>query len=75
MSYWIDPTDDSQKGGTRAFMADSESDIATLPTSSTVGTGGINDTDNEKVIRGSSCLCLENSTIYYLNSSDQWIAL
>lgn len=72
MAYWIDPTDHDQNGGTRSFLADAETDIALLPTSVAVGTGGINDTDNEKVAIGSSCLCIGNAGFYMLNSSNIW---
>lgn len=75
MAFYVDPTDDNQKNGTKAFIADFEADITTLPTSSAEGTGGISSSDNDMVAKASSCLCLENSSIYYLNSEDTWVQL
>ena len=72
MAYWIDPTDHDQNGGTRAFLADTETDIANLPTSIAVGTGGLNNTDNEKVAIGSSCFCIEEQTVHFLKSDNTW---
>lgn len=73
--HWIDGTDRNQAGKTRSLVCDFASDLAYLPTSSAEGTGGENDTANEKVAKGSTCLCIEESAIYILNSEDTWVQI
>ncbi len=72
--FWIDPTDNDQKGGTRAFQCDSPSDVPNLPTSTTLGKGD-DETANQKVEKSSSCLCLGSGELYILNSEDEWISV
>ena len=75
MSYWID--DSAPVGRTSrkvvSFMADSDSDIPDLPTSSSEGVSQGDSTTHMKVARGSSCLSLGSGSLFILNSSDQWI--
>lgn len=77
MAYWIDHRSKVAAGGTRtlSFYADTEADIATLPTSTTEGTGGLDSTDNRVVGYGSDCICIANSLVYVLNSSDEWVQM
>ena len=77
MAYWYD---ESQvvKGSSRKieFIADTEQDIANLPTSTENGVVQEgNSTLHLPVAKGSSCLVLEPACYYILNSSDQWIKL
>jgi len=77
MAYWIDPRTQVPAGGTRtlSFYADTEEDIAKLPTSTQEGTGGLDRTDNRPVEQGSDCICIGNSSLYVLNSEDVWVKM
>lgn len=70
--FWIDASDRNQNNKQKSYIADAETDIETLPTSAAVGTGGETDSDNAICSKGSKCLCIGNSSIYYLDSTDTW---
>lgn len=72
MSYWIDSTAKCV-GGQKEFYCDETSDISTMPTSSAEGTPQTGDTTaHKKCAKGSSVYCIGNSSVYILNSLDQW---
>ena len=78
MAYWYD--DASPRGNTSRrvidFVADTDSDISTLPTSNTEGVPQGDDTTlHKKVEKGSSCLVIDSSSLYMLNSEDQWVQM
>ena len=57
------------------FICDTASDISTLPTSTSEGTGGKKVHDNQKCASGSIATVAENSTVskkYILNNQDIW---
>ena len=78
MAYWYD---DASPGGNTSrrvidFIADTDSDIDDLPTSITEGKPQENDTTLHKCVeKGSSCLVIESSSLYMLNSDDQWVQM
>lgn len=58
------------------YVVDEVSDISTLPTSSTKGTGGLIEYDNEVCSPGSCAYVVgaeANDTYYMLNCKDEWI--
>lgn len=72
MAYWIDPTAKCV-GNVKEFYCDDASDIDTMPTSSEEGTVQEGSTSaHKKCAKGSSTYCIGNSTVYILNSLDQW---
>lgn len=72
--YWIDESDASRGSSNQtAFYCDDVDDIVKLPTSKIPGVKQGEDTISCKPCGiGSSCLCIETSTLYVLNSHDQW---
>lgn len=56
------------------FLCDTSDDISTLPTSSTEGTGGKTEYDNQKCSAGSIAFISGQSDIkfYTLNNQDIW---
>ena len=65
------------EGNKAEFIAESSSDIATLPTSTTEGTGGKSDGDNGIVALGSTCIVLTGSStdVYMLGPNDTWVQM
>lgn len=58
----------------REYQCTSDSDIANLPTSTAVGTGGVDDKSNEKCGVGSTALVANGSVtkVYILAPTDTW---
>lgn len=54
------------------FFCDSASDIPTLPTSKTLGTGGSIPEENEVCAAGSSAYAASDGTRYVLDNDDNW---
>ena len=73
--YWIDTS--AQTFGSPqqiSFLADSSSDIANLPTSTTEGVQQGDDTVScRKCPKGSFCITIAEGAGYFLNSNDQWV--
>ena len=61
-------------GNKAEFIAQSTADIATLPTSTEVGTGGKNAGDNDKIALGSTCMVVTGSAtdVYILGPANTW---
>ena len=57
---------------TRTLLASTLSEIETLPTSTTIGTGGLTSTDNEKVAIGSRAICIEDWSKWVLTPNNTW---
>ena len=71
--YWINPNNPDMRGGCKAFECDSQSDIQNLPTSSREGVQQGDDIIScQKVAKGSTCMCMNPSSYYKLNSHDEW---
>ena len=71
--YWIDHNNSYMPAHQVAFICDSEADIADLPTTSAEGKKYDTDTSvDDKVAAGSSCLVIDTSEVYMLNSDDEW---
>ena len=77
MAYWYDESNKLNGSSQQvSFWCDSDSDISTLPTSSTEGTPQTgNDTLHKKIAKGSTCISIATSTMFVLNSNDQWVAM
>lgn len=74
--YWINENNPDMRGNCRSFFADSTSDVANLPTSTSLGVKqGDDNTSCQKVAKGSSCLVLGSSKYFVLNSDDTWVEL
>lgn len=75
MSYWIDDTSDRDPTSRRVldYIMDTPDDLAALPGINRKGTPQPDDsTLHLPVEKGSTAFCISNSSIYMLNSSDQW---
>ena len=57
---------------TRTLLVSTLSEIETLPTSTTIGTGGLTSTDNEKVAIGSRAICVEDWSKWVLTPNNTW---
>lgn len=69
--YWIDQGSYTNQ---RSFYCDNESDIANLPKMDTEGVKqGDDDVSYLPCAKGSSCLCLGNSSLYILGSNNVWV--
>ena len=78
MSFWYDDLSPRSTSSRRvvSFCADQTSDLASLPTSTTEGIPqGTDSTLHNKVAKGSTCLVIEDSSVWMLNSSDEWCEL
>ena len=78
MAYWLDESSDANNMGStkqKDFYCDSSADISDLPTSQHEGVPQGDTVTHKKVDKGSSCLCIGDSTLYMLNSEDQWIEM
>lgn len=59
--------------GVREFIADTLDDVQKLPRLKTEGTQqGGDSTSNDCVMAGSTCLCLEDSSVWILGNDDKW---
>ena len=78
MAYWYDDTSSRANTSRRCvnYIADTESDINDLPTSTTEGAVQGNDTTLHRCVdKGSSCLVIDTGAVYMLNSNNQWVQL
>lgn len=57
---------------TRTLLVNTLSKIETLPTSTTIGAGGLTSTDNEKVAIGSRAICIEDWSEWVLTPNNTW---
>jgi hypothetical protein len=76
--YWLDVNTTSAGTSQKNFFADSASDIINLPTMTTWGKGPESDEYpdiNKPVFKGSSCLIVETSDVYILDSENNWSKL
>ena len=65
--------DRTNSGGIREFVADKLEDISKLPHLKTRGEQQGSDTvSNDCVMAGSSCFCIENSSVWMLGNDDVW---
>ena len=60
---------------TRTLLVSTLSEIETLPTSTTIGTGGLTSTDNEKVAIGSRTICVEDWSKWVLTPNNEWVKM
>lgn len=63
MSFWVDPKVKVGNNKQYEFIADTEADVANLPTS------------EDEVEIGASCLVISTANVYMLNSSRTWVEL
>lgn len=76
MAYWINQAGNSTRPNWRQFYCDTDTDIANLPTSDTEGVKQDGDSTAHKACSvGSECLVLGTTSVYVLNSSDNWVEL
>ena len=76
MAYWYDINKKFNSHGRKAFLADSVSDLSSLPNQ--YHEGEIIDGDNvtnQKISSGSMVKIISTGDIYMLNSSGNWILL
>lgn len=78
MAYWYD--DASLRGKTSRrvveYIADTDADINDLPTSTTEGEPQEGDSTLHRCVeKGSSCLVIDSSSLYMLNSEDEWVQM
>ena len=65
--------DRTNSGSIREFVADTLEDISKLPHLKTQGVQqGDNTVSNDCVMAGSSCFCIENSSVWMLGNDDEW---
>ena len=65
--------DRTNSGSIREFVADKLEDISKLPHVKIQGVQQGDDTvSNDCVMAGSSCFCIENSSVYMLGNDDVW---
>lgn len=73
--YWIDNS--SRLNGSSKqvpFYCDSSADVLNLPTSQHAGVQQGDDTVScLPCAKGSTCFCIRESSLYVLNSNDEWI--
>lgn len=73
MAYWIDAS--TKPNGTRqyTYFMDTDSDVANLPTSASMGVKqGDDDVSCRPCGRGSVALAIASGKTYMLNSNDVW---
>lgn len=76
MAYWINEAGNKNRPNWHQFYCDADIDISNLPTSSTEGVKQDRDSMAHKCCAvGSECLVLGTTSVYVLNSSDNWVAL
>ena len=78
MAYWYDDTSSGRRTthNVTDFIMDDDSDVANLPTSTTEGVPQPPDTTlHRKVAKGSSALSIGSSSLFMLNSQDQWVQM
>ena len=78
MAYWYDDLSARQPTSRRVidFVCDTNADIQDLPTSSKEGVPQQGDsTLHQKVEKGSSCMVIDASTLWMLNSEDRWVEM
>lgn len=76
MAYWINQAGNKNRPNWRQFYCDTDTDIANLPTSDTEGVKQDGDSTAHKACSvGSECLVLGTTSVYVLNSSDNWVEL
>ena len=63
MAFWVDPKVKVGNNKQRDYIADTEADVANLPTA------------EEDVDVGASCLVIESANVYMLNSQRVWTPL
>jgi hypothetical protein len=65
------------EGNKTEFIAESSADIATLPTTTTEGTGGKSEGDDGIVAFGSTCIVLTGSStdVYMLGPNNTWVIM
>ncbi len=80
--FWIDTSDTGRLQNSDRqipFWADSESDVANLPKMGIYGVQQGDDTISCRPVgKGSTCMCINNgsgSTLYVLNSNNDWIKM
>ena len=69
--FWIQQTGNANNNSSyRLFYAETEGDIALMPTHENVGTQNNGDTvANQKCSLGSECLCLSSGDLYILSTT------
>ena len=66
----------TNSGNIREFVADKLEDISKLPHLKTRGVQqGDDTTSNDCVMAGSSCFCIENSSVWMLSNADEWVEI
>lgn len=78
MAYWYDDLSARSTSSRRVVMFDTDErgNISDLPTTSAEGTPQDGDsTLHLKVAKGSTALVIEDSSVWMLNSNDEWIEL
>lgn len=78
MAYWYDSNALKGKSSGRMveYIADTDSDINDLPTSTTEGVPQEGDSTLHRCVeKGSTCLVINPSSLYKLNSKDEWVEM
>lgn len=73
MAYWINQVGNSNRANWRSFYADTDGDIANLPTSSQEGVKQeVDPIAHKRCSIGSECMSLGSSKVYVLGSDNTW---
>ena len=75
MAYWIDNNQPYVSGKQVQFFADTDEDIASLPTSTHIGVKQSDTVSHQIVGKGSIALSIESGNVYMLNSRDFWVKI
>jgi len=75
MAYWVHEAGNKNNSLWRFFQCDFISDVNNLPTTTKEGQPQPNDTVcKNKCAPGSQCLCLEDSSVWFLGKdTDKWV--
>lgn len=76
MAYWVQETATSgnNNGGYRSYMCDTKADVKKLPKAGVYGEKqDDNPYDSDPCAYGSTCLCLEDTSVYVLcKGTNEW---
>ena len=78
MAYFLDTSaaHEATSSNVKYFKADTEADVANLPTNLAEGVQqGVNTVLHLKCAPGSECFVLDPPSVYMLNSSGEWLEL
>ncbi len=75
MAYWIDNNQPYVSGKQVQFFADTDADIANLPTATSTGVEQGDSVSHQIVGKGSTALSIESGNVYMLNSNNSWVQI